>query len=354
MSLPALLTWPNIRARLPVIFPEGSANREHSIWEISAKTIFVMLYAGAVEGSNLWVRPDQVTRMTDEQASQTDDDARAVWAKTSITPSRADVPGRWYAANTRESIRDDTIRYALIRNGAVIERPGLSTTSPGGRYALQADFAALLTPELDDATFIAKAATWRNKYLNAGALARIAIVRKGAAGGGKYELVTFPNGETRRMTPGPSTDISKAVIEVFAPKFLQKPGVISLSESGNKVVARDNELAKAIGLTIPADKSLPDIVLVDLGPAHPLLIFVEVVHTDGPVNDARKAALLQIAEDAGFPSQHVAFVTAYLDRASQIFRKTVGGLAWSSYAWFASEPDNIIAFSDKPVQIEGR
>ncbi|SNB79816.1 BsuBI/PstI restriction endonuclease C-terminus [Arboricoccus pini] len=353
MSLAPLLTWQDIRGRLPVIFPEGSANREHSIWDISAKTIFVMLYAGAVEGADLWIRPDQVTRMTDEQAEKQSEDARLEWAKASIRPSKADVPGRWYAVNTRESIRDDTIRYALIQNGAVIERPGLSTTSPAGRYALQADFAALLAPDLDEATFIAKAAAWREKYLNAGALARIAIVRKGAAGGGEYELVTFPNGETRRMTTGASADISKAVIEVFAPKFLQKPGVIALSESGNKVVARDDELAKAIGLTIPADKSLPDIVLVDLGPEHPLLVFVEVVHTDGPVNEARKIALLQISEGAGFPSQHVAFVTAYLDRAGQPFRKTVSSLAWGSYAWFASEPDNLIVFSGKPLQIEG-
>lgn len=353
MSLPPVLSWQDIHARLPTIFPEGSANRDHSIWEISAKTMFVMIYAGAVEGTNLWIRPDQVTRMTTAQAQQTDDIARLAWAKDSIRPSKADVPGRWYAVNTRESIRDDTIRYALIVNGAVIERPGLATTSPAGRYALHGDFAALMAPDLDEVTFIAKAAAWREKHLNKGALARIAIVRKGAAGGGDYELVTFPNGETRRMSTGASADISKAVIEVFAPKFLQKPGVIALSESGNKVVARDDELAKAIGLTIPADKSLPDIVLVDLGPAHPLLIFIEVVHTDGPVNEARKIALLKISEGAGFPPEHVAFVTAYLDRGGQPFRKTVSSLAWGSYAWFASEPDCLIAFSGKPLPIEG-
>lgn len=353
MTLPALLSWDDIHKRLPEIFPAGSANREHCVWEIAAKTIFVMLYVGAVEGIDRWIRPDQVTRMTSDQAAQVYDAARNAWAEASVKPSKADVPGRWYAVNTRESIRDDTIRYALIVNGAVVERPGLATTSPAVRYALQGDFAELLAPDLDEATFIAKAAAWRAKHLNAGALARIAIVRKGAAGGGSYQLVTFPNGETRRMSTGPSADISKAVIEVFAPKFLEKPGVITLSESGNKVVARDDELAKAIGLTIPADKSLPDIVLVDLGPAHPLLIFVEVVHTDGPVNDTRKTALLQIAEGAGFSPEYTAFVTAYLDRASASFRKTVSSLAWGSYAWFASEPESLIVFSGQPLRIKG-
>lgn len=353
MTLPPLLPWKDIHARLSEIFPEGSANREHSIWEISAKTIFVMLYVGAVDGNGIWLRPDQVTRMTDAQAALTNDHERATWVPFSMKSSKGlNIPDRWYAVNTRESIRDDTIRYALLQNGAVIDRP-VATTSSAGRYALQAEFAELLSPNLDEATFIAKAAAWREKHLNVGALARIAIVRKGAAAGGTYELVTFPNGETRRMATGPSADISKAVIEVFAPKFLKKPGVIALSESGNKVVARDDELAKAIGLTIPADKSLPDIVLVDLGPVHPLLVFVEVVHTDGPVNDARKTALLQIAGGAGFPAEHVAFVTAYLDRDTATFRKTVSSLAWGSYAWFASEPDSLMVFSGKPLQIGG-
>jgi len=353
MSLPPLTPWDEIHRRLPLIFPEGSPNREHSIWEIAAKTIFVMLYAGAVEGAGRWVRPDQVTRMTDAQALLIGQGQREQWIKDSMKPNKADVPGRWYAGNTRESIRDDTIRYALIENGAVVEREGLATTSPAPRYALQADFADLFAPAQTEAALLTKVAAWHKKHLNAGALARIAIVRRGAAGGGDHQLVTFPNGETRRMSTGPSSDISKAVIEVFAPTFLDNPGVITLSESGNKVVARDDDLAKAIGLTIPADKSLPDIVLVDLGPAHPLLVFVEVVHTDGPVNDARKTALLKLASKAGFAPEHVAFVTAFLDRGSATFRKTVGTLAWGSYAWFASEPDNLMALSVGPRPLEG-
>jgi hypothetical protein len=73
------------------------------------------------------------------------------------------------------------------------------------------------------------------------------------------------------------------VIEVFAPRFLQKPAMLFVGESGNKVVARDDNLARAIGLNIQADKNLPDTILIDLGPAHPLLLFVEAMATDGRV-----------------------------------------------------------------------
>ena len=140
--------------------------------------------------------------------------------------------------------------------------------------------------------------------------------------------------------------IAKAVVETFCARFLENPGVIFLSESGNKVVRRDEELARAIGLKIPADRYLPDILLVDLGSKTPLLIFVEVVATDGPINAHRKTAFLQITGEAGFGDGNVAFVTAYLDRGRPAFRKTVAELAWNSFAWFASEPDHIIVLRE--------
>jgi BsuBI/PstI restriction endonuclease domain/BsuBI/PstI restriction endonuclease HTH domain len=352
MSLPPLPNWQEVHRRLAMVFPLGTPNRDHCVWEIAARTIFVMLYAGTVEGAGSWLRPDQVSRMTDAAAEQTSDAAREAWTTGSLRPGKGEIPGRWYAVNTRESIRDDTIRYALIAIGAVVERPGIATTSPAGRYALQREFAALFDPGLDETSFAAQAEAWRQKHLNAGALARIAVNRQGAVETGEKVLITFPNKETRALTPGRSADIAKAVIEVFARIFLTKPGVVTLSESGNKVVARDEKLASAIGLKIAADKNLPDIILVDLGPTHPLLVFVEIVATDGPVNEARKTALRSIAEQSGFAAEHVAFVTAYLDRSVQAFTKTVRNLAWGTYVWFASEPRNLIILSDiaKPLR----
>jgi len=135
-------------------------------------------------------------------------------------------------------------------------------------------------------------------------------------------------------------------VETFCARFLENPAVIFLSESGNKVVQRDEALARAIGLEIPADRYLPDILLVDLGPKTPLLVFVEVVATDGPINAHRKNAFLEIAGAAGFADESVAFVTAYLDRGRPAFRKTIAELAWNSFAWFASEPEHIIVLRE--------
>ena len=53
------------------------------------------------------------------------------------------------------------------------------------------------------------------------------------------------------------------------------------------------------------------LILVDLGPAEPLLIFVEVV-------------------------------AAYANRDDGAFKGSVSEPAWRSFAWFVSEPDHIM------------
>jgi hypothetical protein len=64
-ELPALPTVATIMRRLERIFPDGTPNRVNAVAERAARTAFVMIYVGAVEGTDRWARPDQVTRMSD-------------------------------------------------------------------------------------------------------------------------------------------------------------------------------------------------------------------------------------------------------------------------------------------------
>lgn len=348
----ALLTREQVRERLLLVFPQGAAFRVNVTNPNAASTVFTALYIDAIEGSGEWLGPKHVYRMTQEQAARTDAASRAAYISVIRNPKGV-VPGvRWYADNTREGIRDDTLREGLVAIGAVIERAGVPTTSSKPRYALTADFADLFNPALEGDALTQTIAAWQGKALNAGALARLAINRQGAGKAGDRVLVTFPNNETRLMKPGPSSELTRAVVEVFARRFLIEPAVLFISESGNKVVTRDEQLAAALGLQIQADKDLPDIILADTGAAHTLIVFVEVVATDGPVSERRKAALQALVAKSGFPIEHVAFVTAYLDRSAAPFKKTVNTIAWGSYAWFAAEPNRLIEFSDTPRSLK--
>ena len=333
---------PTVHQRLQMIFPAGIPNRNVVTREMAAKTVFVMLYVGAIADNDRWIRPDQVGRMTDPQAAATTSVDRELWIEQSMQRSRGVIQGRWYAVNTREPIRDETLRDGLVRTGAVVERPGLPTTSPRPRYALSNDFAALFNPELIGDELDNAIRQWQEANLSADALARIAIIRGGAVAQEERVPVRLPNGEIRNMDPGPSSVISKAVLERFVPRFLALPSLVWLSESGNKVVEQDDQLTQAIGLTIESDRILPDIILADLGLPQTMFVFVEVVATAGSVTEGRREDLLKMVTDAGLSEDRVTFVSAFADRDSPAFRQSVSGLAWKSFAWFMSEPDHII------------
>ncbi|MDP3008140.1 MAG: BsuBI/PstI family type II restriction endonuclease [Methylococcales bacterium] len=343
------MTWPTVPslstviARLPLIFPEGVENRQYCIREATAKTIAVMFYCGAIHGSDRWARPSQVTDMSNEQIALTDQSAREAWCAYMLSNKKKQrSSAAWYAVNSREQIRDECIAKGLIPNQAVFERPGVPTTSSKPKYALKPEFAALFDETLEGDELLAVITAWQLRFLSTTAMARATIIRRNAVASTDRVQIVFPSGSAITLAPGESSMITKAVVEQFTRHFLIQPAVLWLSESANKVI--DNRLVEDLHLHIDQSKSLPDLILVDLNPAdgNILVVFVEVVHTDGPVSQQRKEALEAIALDAGFEAEHLAYVTAFADRSASPYRSLVHNLAWNSFVWFASEPESII------------
>ena len=103
-----------------------------------------------------------------------------------------------------------------------------------------------------------------------------------------------------------------------------------------------------VRLDISESRILPDIILVDLASSGSAarFVFVEVVSSDGPINEQRKADLTALLEKGGHSATDAAFVTAFLDREQAVFRRLASAIAWNSFVWFASEPERIILFRD--------
>lgn len=337
-----LPTVEEISERLELAIPQEVDPRRYARREMAAKTIFVMLYSCAVEGTGRWIRPTAVTDMTDEQSRRLDVDERKGWLDLVQGRNRPrHIPGRWYQENTREPIRDETIRI-LMDLGIVVDRSGIPTTSPKPRYALAEDFVELLDPMLDSSALKPLAERWREQHLTPAAQARIRLSRSSLGSRDKRVLIHFPNRETRSLAPGPSSRLTKAVIEEFAPRFLVNPVPVLISESARKIHYQDREILERIELHIQPGRVLPDVLLVDIGIEPLLLVFVEVVVTDGAIDARRLQALERIATADGFEPKHCAFVSAFRDRSRQEFRVATSSLAWRSFAWFQAEPDNIV------------
>lgn len=145
-----------------MIFPPAAFDPVMS-GPLAAAAVAAMLYVGAVvtdEGDpqpeNVWARPSMVVSMSSEALTHTADDERLVYAQAAVR-SIKDVVALlkawghahhpWYAANSRETLRDET--WPKWReNAAARKLPGIPTSSSKPRWALAASFANLFAPSL--------------------------------------------------------------------------------------------------------------------------------------------------------------------------------------------------------------
>lgn len=353
MSMPPLLPISDIQARLRSIFPPGLATRGALVREMAAKTIFVFLYGGMVEGTGILLRPSHIYFYTADQATLGTDEERKAWLANSKKKGFRPHGVRWYADNTREPIRDETLRLGLVDIGAVDKIAGVATTSSNPIYFLKADFAALFDPALSGAALDAAIEAWQKKHLTTAARARMAMLSAGKLKRTDEVKVACPDGTVAKLAAGPSSLITKGVVEDFADKFLPSPALLWMSESGNKVRYHDDALTRKIGLVIDPARVLPDVILMNVGATglDTNLIFIEVVNSDGAMTQQRKDVFLDMARAAGFPESQCLFGTAYEDRVDKGFTKTWPQLAWGTFAWFRAEPDRLLWMVDQPFDI---
>lgn len=341
MTLPIIPSSATVQHRLRIIFPEGTQERQWCIRDASVKTIRTMFYAGSIVGADRWLKPSQVVNMSDAQIANLAISERERWYRLSSANRWPRPSDAWYAANSREQVRDEGVKKGLIPNGAVCER-AVQATSSVGRYALHDDFAALFDESLSPEAFAVAAEQWRGFHLNQAALARIALLRAGAAAGEGTIEVRLPNGRSELLSTGASSNLTKALVEQFAPRFLARPAVIWLSESAQKII--DPTLTRTLGLNIDPAGVLPDAILADLDTpdGRVLIVFCEVVHSDGPITALRKRQLDEMARSAGFDLADVAHLSVFRDRGQKQIREQIGKLAWDTFVWFSSEPDAVV------------
>ena len=144
------------------------------------------------------------------------------------------------------------------------------------------------------------------------------------------------------MAAGPSSELTRAAIEDFAPRFLKDPAAIMISESAKKLHYKDEDLLRSLRIEVDISGALPDVILADLGCEPPMIVFVECVVTDGPVSERRKHELENLALAGGFRPADCAYVTVFHDRADSPYRRVAASLAWGTFVWFETEPAHIV------------
>jgi len=351
VPLPLLPTLQSIKDKLPLIFPDNSAivSRNAVIGDMAARTIFVMFYNGAIEGSNRWIQPGHVYNMSDAQAARTDNQSRLEWGRKRRWQGGG-IIDPWYADTTRESIRDETIVLGLIPLNACIRQRSVETTQGLPRYALKATFASLFDENLPNQELINRINSWQRAHLSREALMAVDIRR---LDNGNPIPVTIPNGHrilAMNLPPGKSSLITKMVIENFSVQFLHEPHVVSISTSETGFTPIDERMIQRTNLnfsTVAVQNILPDIILYDIfsrnGRQDTLLVFIEVVATGGVMNKIRKDIIQNFLHERGYDLTKVAYGTAFFNRSDPAYnKKNISEIAWGTFIWFVNEPDKLI------------
>lgn len=341
-TLPPFAPLPFVRDRLSLIFPESFPDRSILVGEMATRMVFVCLYGAFIEGMERYFRPSTVIRFGHPQAEKNTNEDRLLWIATCHTPGYK-AADQWYADNTREPLRDDLIRNRAIPVGLIVKREGVPTTSPAPIYCLAKSFSALFDPSLDDASLTELIANWQEQNLNPMILKRMRLLRRTGSKEGQVTVALPTTNMTLRLPPGEASVITRDVCEELLKKIMITPVVVHISTSEKKTFRELSGEAEDIGLHISPSAELPDIVAADTGHKDGLrLIFIEVVHSDGPITELRKESLLKIAADAGISRSHVKMITAFEDRNSTPFKKRISEIARDSDIWFRSEPELLI------------
>ena len=338
--LPRLIPLEEVSSRLSRIF-RGLENSRLASGVPATRTIFAMLYIGAVDG-DAWLRPCHVMRLGDAEATvHATDLERAAYRR-----KQPRNPNGWYAENSREGARDDIIRKIYLPYGALIRRQGIAQNNQEGRYALASDFAALLDPFLSGDALEVAIQNWRDRHLSPEALARAALLAQSRQSQNDRMTVTFPDGRGRILPKGPGPALCKRVVEGFASEHLYDPVVVAVTEGAKELHAEDAAWLETLRIKIDPSVLLPDIILVDRGDGgqRPFkIVFVEAAATGGHMTEDRSADLYRIAESAGYRPESVRFVTAFDSRDSKAFKKAAAELPLESFGWFANEPKALMS-----------
>ncbi len=150
--------------------------------------------------------------------------------------------------------------------------------------------------------------------------------------------VTLATGETMRLSPGDHSELIKAIIEEFAPRFVPGGVLIYAGDTGEKWGYFDKELLARLGVELDGHGKMPDLVLYY--PEREWLLLVESVTSHGPVDGKRHDELARLF--AGSKAGLV-YVTAFPSRA--VMTRYLGEIAWETEFWVADAPSHLIHFN---------
>jgi hypothetical protein len=240
--------------------------------------------------------------------------------------------GKEYAPNTRETFRRQTMHQFCDAGVALYnpDKPDRPVNSPKAVYQIEPAALKLLR------SF--GTAQW-HENLTAYLAERETLVSKYAKEREQNRIpVEIAPSKAITLSPGEHSELIRAIIEDFAPRFAPGSVLVYAGDTGEKWGYFDASLLADLGVAVDSHGKMPDVVLHFT--EKNWLLLVESVTSHGPVDGKRHAELAKLF--AGSKAGLV-YVTAFPSRA--IMGRYLGEIAWETEVWVADAPSHLIHFN---------
>ncbi|AKM33236.1 restriction endonuclease (plasmid) [Pandoraea faecigallinarum] len=240
--------------------------------------------------------------------------------------------GKGYAPNTRETFRRQTLHQFCDAGVARYnpDKPDRAVNSPKAVYQIEPAALKLLRSFGSE--------RW-HANLTAYLAGRETLVAKYAKMRTQTRIpVEVAPGKAITLSPGEHSELIRAIIEDFAPRFAPGSVLVYAGDTGHKWGYFDAALLAELGVTVDAHGKMPDVVLHFT--ENNWLLLVESVTSHGPVDGKRHAELARLFADS---KAGLVFVTAFPNRA--VMGRYLGDIAWETEVWVADAPSHLIHFN---------
>jgi hypothetical protein len=237
-----------------------------------------------------------------------------------------------YAPNTRETIRDEAVKY-FVEEGLLAknpDEPGRPTNSGKTVYQIEPTALRLCrafktnTWGVSLQRYLAAKEEIKRELQRARDIARIPV--------------RLPTGKEITLSPGGQNPLIKAFIEQFCTRFVPGGVVLYVGDAENKFQHFETEYFARVGVHIDSAAKMPDVVVHD--PKRGWLVIGEAVTSAGVVDGKRRRELKELF--AGFRTGLV-FVTAFEDRDAM--GRFLSQISWETEVWIAEDPDHVVHFN---------
>lgn len=249
-----------------------------------------------------------------------------------------------YAPNTREAFRRQSM-HQFCDAGVALYNPDKSdrpVNSPKTVYQIEPAALALLR------TFGTLA--WHDNLAAYLAERQTLVARYAKEREHNRIPVEITPGQQITLSPGEHSELIRAIIEDFAPRFAPGSVLVYAGDTGDKWGYFDATLLVGLGVDVDSHGKMPDVVLHFV--EKNWLLLVESVTSHGPVDGKRHAELAKLFAGS---TAGLVYVTAFPNRA--VMGRYLGEIAWETEVWVADAPSHLIHFNGKrflgPYATEG-